>query len=51
MKILQDRLRKERLLGGQAQLLSFTVDPARDTPVVLRAYAAGYQADPLPGAS
>ena len=47
MKNLQDRLREEQLLGGQAQLLSFTVDPARDTPAVLRAYAAGYQADPL----
>ena len=28
------------------QLLSFTTDPARDTPAVLRDYAERYQADP-----
>jgi protein SCO1/2 len=28
------------------RLVSFTVDPARDTPEALRAYATRYQADP-----
>jgi protein SCO1/2 len=46
MQALQERLRQERLLGTQVQLLSFTVDPARDTPPVLRAYAERHQADP-----
>lgn len=46
MQQLQDRLRQERLLGSEVQLLSFTVDPARDTPPVLRAYAERHQADP-----
>jgi len=46
MKELQERLRRERLLGSQVQLLSFTTDPARDTPEVLRDYAERYQADP-----
>ncbi len=45
MKALQERLRQEKLLGNQVHLLSFTVDPARDTPAVLRAYAERYQAD------
>ena len=45
MQALQARLRQERLLGGRVQLLSFTVDPARDTPDVLRAYAERYGAD------
>lgn len=47
MQQLQERLRQERLLGSQVQLLSFTVDPARDTPDVLRAYAGRWQADPI----
>ncbi len=46
MQALQERLRQERLLGSQVHLLSFTVDPARDTPAVLRAYAERHQADP-----
>lgn len=46
MQALQARLRGEGLLGRPVQLLSFTVDPARDTPPVLRAYAERYQADP-----
>lgn len=46
MKQLQDRLRDEQLLGTHVQLLSFTVDPARDTPAVLREYAERFQADP-----
>ena len=46
MQALQERLRREQLLGTQVQLLSFTIDPARDTPQVLRAYAERRQADP-----
>lgn len=46
MQGLQDRLRQEQLLGSEVQLLSFTVDPARDTPHVLREYADKHQADP-----
>ncbi len=46
MQMLQERLRREGLLDRQVQLLSFTVDPARDTPPVLRAYAERHQADP-----
>lgn len=46
MQALQERLRQENLLDGPVQLLSFTVDPARDTATVLRAYAERHQADP-----
>lgn len=46
MRALQERLRRERLLGERVQMLSFTVDPARDTPAVLRTYAERHQADP-----
>ena len=46
MQALQERLRQENLLGGQVQLLSFSVDPARDTPAVLRKYAERHKADP-----
>lgn len=46
MQTLQDRLRKEGLLGDRVQLLSFTVDPAHDTPQVLNTYASRYGADP-----
>ncbi len=46
MQTLQERLREEGLLGSQVQLLSFTVDPARDTTDVLRAYAERHRADP-----
>lgn len=43
---LQERLRQDGLLGDRVQLLSFTVDPERDTPTVLRAYAERHRADP-----
>lgn len=33
-------------LGPELRLVSFTVDPERDTPARLAAYAAGYKADP-----
>ena len=46
MQALQERLRREGLLGDRVQLLSFTVDPARDTPEVLREYAERHRADP-----
>ena len=47
MRQLQERLRQEHLLGSQVQLLSFSVDPSRDTPEVLRAYAERNGADPV----
>jgi len=46
MQALQDRLRREGLLGARVQLLSLTVDPGYDTPAVLRAYAEQHEADP-----
>lgn len=45
MQALQDRLRQESLLGARVQLLSLTVDPAHDTPDVLRPYAERHDAD------
>lgn len=45
MQNLGEQLRREGLLGPRVQLLSITVDPARDTPAVLRAYAARFGAD------
>jgi protein SCO1/2 len=42
MSRLQDRVRE---LGG-VRLVSFTVDPERDTPEVLAEYAQHYRADP-----
>ncbi len=46
MKVLQERLRQEGLLGTRVRLLSFTVDATQDSPEVLRAYAQRYGADP-----
>ena len=46
MLSLQKLLQAEGLLGNDVQLLSFTVDPARDTSAVLRAYAERFHADP-----
>lgn len=43
---LQTRLRQEGLLGTHVVLLSLTVDPATDTPGVLREYAERHRADP-----
>jgi len=45
MQFLQERLRQENLLGNQVQLLSFSVDPVRDTPAVLRSYAERHKAN------
>ena len=36
----------DRNLAGKVELVSFTVDPRRDTPEVLAGYAARYGADP-----
>jgi protein SCO1/2 len=47
MRAFQEELRGEGLLDGQVQLLSFSVDPARDTPAVLRDYAERLHADPV----
>jgi protein SCO1/2 len=45
MRTLQTRLQAEGLWGKGIQFLSLTVDPERDTPEVLKAYAASYGAD------
>jgi protein SCO1 len=45
MKQVQDRLQQAGLLDRGVQLVSFTVDPAHDTPPVLQAYAERYRAD------
>lgn len=45
MQQTQERLRAEGLLGGKAVLVSLTVDPQRDTPAVLAAYAERFGAD------
>jgi cytochrome oxidase Cu insertion factor (SCO1/SenC/PrrC family) len=46
MAQVQERLRTDGLLGSKVQLVSITVDPRRDTPPVLAAYAARFRADP-----
>ena len=42
MARLGEDLRGEGVLGSGVRLVSFTVDPERDTPDVLREYAAGF---------
>ena len=42
----QEQLRADGLLGSKVLLLSITVDPERDTPDALAAYARRYAADP-----
>jgi cytochrome oxidase Cu insertion factor (SCO1/SenC/PrrC family) len=46
MAQVQERLRTDGLLGSKVQLVSVTVDPRRDTPPVLAAYASRFRADP-----
>jgi cytochrome oxidase Cu insertion factor (SCO1/SenC/PrrC family) len=46
MASLRTLLADEGLLGDDVVLLSISVDPARDTPEVLRAYSAPFAADP-----
>ncbi len=43
MKELQDALEGERL--GEVRCVSFTLDPVRDTPEILKVYADDYRAD------
>ena len=43
---LRDSLAAEGRLGSEVRLVSFTVDPARDTPAVLRDYAADFGGSP-----
>jgi len=45
--LMTEKMRKvQDLLPAQVQLVSFSVDPDRDTPEVLAAYAKKYGADP-----
>ena len=46
MAVLRDTLAAAGLLGTRVRLVSFTVDPARDTPEVLEDYAAKFGASP-----
>jgi protein SCO1 len=43
---LQRRLRDDTILRNHVQLVTFTFDPARDTPAVLAAHAARFKLDP-----
>lgn len=46
MAELRDRLAASGMLGREVRLVSFSVDPARDSPEALAAYAARYGASP-----
>lgn len=46
MAALRDGLAAEGLLGHEVRLVSITVDPARDTPEVLREYARRFGGSP-----
>lgn len=46
MAALRDSLAAQRVLGEEVRLVSFTVDPARDTPEVLREYAGRFGGSP-----
>ena len=48
MARLRDSLQAHGLLGQKVRLVSFSVDPARDTPEVLHAYAAKFGGSPPP---
>jgi protein SCO1/2 len=43
---IQEQLKSEGLFGGKVVLLSFSLDPERDTPPVLAAYGERFGADP-----
>lgn len=49
MARLRDSLAADGLLGEEVRLVSFSVDPARDTPEALRDYADRFDAGPPPG--
>jgi|HigsolmetaGSP12D_1036236.scaffolds.fasta_scaffold00132_20 protein SCO1/2 len=42
---VQDELKAKNLFGNKAEILSVTIDPQRDTPEALRAFAGNYHAD------
>jgi len=44
--VLQQRLRATGLLPGRVTLISVTVDPERDTPAALAAYARAFRPHP-----
>lgn len=46
MAALRTRLAADGLLGDDVVLMSISVDPTRDTPEVLQAYSAPFDADP-----
>ena len=46
MATLRDALAAEGVLGDEVRLVSITVDPARDTPEVLREYAGRFGGSP-----
>lgn len=46
MALLRDSLDSTGLLGGEVRLVSVSVDPARDTPDVLRRYAERFGGSP-----
>ena len=46
MAQVRDTLRSQGLLGDDVRLVSFSVDPGRDTPDVLREYAARFGGSP-----
>lgn len=45
MFTIQEALKKEGLWNGKIQFISISLDPERDTPDVLKRYAAAYDSD------
>jgi protein SCO1/2 len=43
---VQESLKADGLFGTKTMLLSFSIDPERDTPAVLAAYAERFRSDP-----
>lgn len=43
---VQEELKKDKLLGDQAQIMSVTIDPARDTVEQLKKFNAPFNVDP-----
>ena len=44
--VVQKKLQEAKLWGKSVEFVSITLDPKRDTPRVLRDYAAGFKTDP-----